>query len=154
MSVEKISNISNDAVNSLIAIKDSIVLSSARIRVGKNKHDNISVYKTSKWFDWSAEQMHNFKSVFSKEAVSKAVSGWFLHLPETTGHLDEMDYWQDKPFAGTVIAYSLTDGNTIVVAGNEYTCNKGEGIKFSLRELHKINKSSKSRDWACLMLLQ
>ena len=154
MSVEKLSNISNDAVNSLIAIKDSIVLSSARIRVGKNKHENISVYKTSKWFDWTADQMNTFKSVFSESHVNKAVSGWFLHLPENTGHLDEMDYWQDKPYAGTVVAYSLTNGNSIVINDVEYTCNAGEGIKFSLKELHKINKTATSRDWACLMLLQ
>lgn len=154
MSVEKISSINNDAVNTLTAIKDNIVLSSARVRVGKNKHDNMSVYTTSKWFDWTADQRRNFKQSFAAEFVDKAVSGWYLHLPANTGHLDEMDYWQDKPYAGTVVAYSLTDENSIIIDDTEYTCNTGEGIKFSLKQLHKINKSSAARNWACLMLLQ
>lgn len=154
MSIENLPTISSDAVNNLKTVLSNIELSSTGRRLGENGVDRMSVYETSRWFDWTTTQTQTFKSQFDPNHVEKAIAGWFLHLPANTGFLDVMDYWVDKPDSGTVVAYSLTDGNTIWIDGTMHTCNTGEGIKFSLRKKHEIKTNPAEQNWACLMLLQ
>jgi hypothetical protein len=154
MSIENLPAIGNDTVDNLKSILSSVELLSTNRRVGENGVDNMSVYETSRWYDWDMNKVQEFKDQFDSAHVEKAITGWYLHLPANTGFLDVMDYWVDKPDSGTVVAYSLTDGNNIVINGNTYTCNAGEGIKFSLRYKHEIKTNPAVRSWACLMLLQ
>ena len=154
MSVENLTAIDIDTVNKLKTVLSNITLTSTGRRLGENGINNMSVYETSRWFDWTKSQVEAFKDAFDSSHVQNAIVGWYLHLPANTGFLDVMDYWVDKPDSGTVVAYSLTDANTIVINGVQHTCNAGEGIKFSLRNKHEIKTNTSARDWACLMLLQ
>ena len=154
MSIETLPAISNDTVDNLKSILSSVQLSSTGRRIGEGGVDNMSVYETSRWYDWHMTTVQEFKDQFDPAHVNKAITGWFLHLPANIGFLDVMDYWVDKPNSGTAVAYSLTDGNSVIIDGNTYTCNAGEGIKFSLRYKHEIKTNSADRSWACLLLLQ
>lgn len=154
MSIETLPAISNETVDNLKSILSSVQLSSTGRRIGEHGVDNMSVYETSRWYDWDMTKVQEFKNQFNPTHVEKAITGWFLHLPANTGFLDVMDYWVDKPDSGTAVAYSLTDGNSVVINGTTYTCNAGEGIKFSLRNKHEIKTYSADRSWACLLLLQ
>ena len=154
MSIETLPAISNDTIDNLKSILSSVELSSTGRRIGQNGVEHMSVYETSRWYDWDMNKVDQFKSQFDPAHVEKAITGWFLHLPANTGFLDLMDYWVDKTDSGTAVAYSLTDGNSIIINNNTYTCNAGEGIKFSLRYKHEIKTYSADRSWACLLLLQ
>jgi len=150
---ETLEQLDNATVDSLINIKADVAFSSNNVRIGTNGLDKLSVYSTSKWHDWSLEQRNNFKTLLN-DHMSTAIVGWFLEFPGNTGFLDEMDYWVDKPDSGTVVAYSLVNNNSITVAGQTVTLQKGEGIKFSLKQIHKVDIASSTRSWACLMQLQ
>lgn len=154
MSIETLPTISNEAIDKLKSILSSVELSSTGRRIGENGTDNMSVYETSRWYDWNMTNVEEFKSQFDPAHVEKAITGWFLHLPANTGFLDVMDYWVDKPDSGIAVAYSLTDNNSIIIDGSTHTCNAGDGIKFSLRNKHEIKASSADKSWACLLLLQ
>ena len=150
---ETLTTLDSTSVDALLDIKENVNFSSNNIRIGKNSLDKLSVYSNSKWHDWTRDQRSSFKNILSSH-IDTAVIGWFITFPANTGFLDTMDYWVDKPDSGTVVAFSLTNNNNITIAGNTVTLNKGEGIKFSLREIHEVGIASSERSWACLMQLQ
>lgn len=148
---ELVTKLNDDAVSSLEVLQQEVEFRTDDIRVGKNAPSVMSVYKHSKWYNWNRIQKATFKEAMGSH-VDTAVVGWFVTFPRS-GFLDVMTYWQDMVSAGTVVAYSLTDNNKIIVSGQEVTLNKGEGIKFSLKEIHEIKPEGFERNWACLMQL-
>lgn len=147
----KVSTLSQQQTETLIQILDAVELDNKDIRPGKNAPKIMSNYYESKWHNWSRTHKSQFQEVF-KEYLSTTVTGWFLHFP-VDGFLDEMDYWQNSLSCGTVVCFSLSNKNKIVIDGNEVNLDIGEGCKFNLKHVHKIPKTNTTRDWACLMQL-
>lgn len=152
--IEQIENLEADKIATLKDLQSSVNLVSDKIRLGVNGASRLSVYSFSKWKAWDRTTRNRFKECFSDDYVNDALIGWFLHLPANTGFLDQQNAWVNEKVAGTVIAYSLSDSNNIWIAGNEARISTGEGIKFSLKNIHEIKTSSTDKNWACLMLLQ
>jgi len=146
-----LTRLQEETVAQLEALMGELNLSQNDIRPGMNAPEVMSVYKHSKWYDWNRLQKNKFKELLGSE-VDKAVVGWYLSLP-VNGFMDKMDYWQQMVSAGTVVAYSLTDNNSIIVGDSTVTLQRGEGIKFHLKELHEIKVANFERNWACLMQL-
>jgi hypothetical protein len=151
--VENLTNLSTDTLNALDALKSQVTFKNTGIRVGQNGLDKLSVYEYSKWKTWNRAQKNTFKSAFDSADLEKSLIGWFLKFPGSTGFLDVMDYWQNNNDSGIVLAYSLTDGNSIWIGGTEYHANRGVGFKFSLRHLHEVRANPAERNWACLLRL-
>lgn len=149
---KKISVLSNESLLSLNSLIQEVHFSDKSIRLGANGTNKLSKYSHSRWFDWNATQRSLFKSSFGAEA-QKAIVGWFLTLPENTGFLDLMTYWQDKTMAGTIVTYALNDNQQIWLNNSEIILNRGEGLEFSLRIPHEIKISSVQQKWACIMKL-
>jgi len=141
-----------DAIDSLESLLQEIEFKSNDIRPGVNAPEIMSVYTHAKWYDWNRQQKNTFKNAFG-DHINTAVVGWFITFPES-GFLDIMDYWQNLPSAGFVVAYSLTDNNSIKIGNDSVILQKGEGISFSLKELHEVSAESFERRWACVMQLQ
>lgn len=150
---ETLTTLDSSTVDALVGLKSDITFASDNIRIGENGLAKLSVYNYSKWYNWSREQRETYKDLLS-DYVDTAIVGWFISFPANTGFLDNMTYWKDKSDSGTVVAFSLTNNNTIKIAGNTITVNKGEGIRFSLRQVHEVELASFERNWACLMQLQ
>ena len=146
--------LSSENLTALDNLKSAVTFKENSTRLGANKFDKLSVYKFSKWKDWSRDQRANFKSCFTSSDIDKSVIGWFLSFPANTGFLDTMNAWQDAKASGTILAYSLTENNKIIISGAEVTLNRGEGIEFSLINQHSVSISASERNWACLMLMK
>lgn len=146
--------LSSENLTTLDNLKSTVNFLSNSTRLGANNFDKLSVYEFSKWKTWNRQQRSNFKSCFDSADIEKAVIGWFLKFPANTGFLDTMNAWQDATSAGTIVAYSLTTNNKIVVNGQEIAVNRGEGIEFSLTNTHSVSLSASDSDWACLMLMK
>jgi hypothetical protein len=149
---EKLDKLNDPTINKLRDLKNSVPLANKEIRLGINRTDNLSIYKTSKWKDWSKSQRDEFKRCFNSVYVEKSVIGWFLDFPSDSGFLDLMNAWKDSSNCGTVIAYALDD-QEIYINKLPIQIKAGEGIKFKLSVDHEIKKSSSDRSWACLMLM-
>ena len=154
MSVENLPNISSVAVDKLTALVSSVEFDDKKRRLGVNGVDKMSVYRKSRWYEWTREQKSIFEAAFNQAYIEKSVVGWFLHFPANTGFLDQMNAWQNATHAGNIIAFSLSDNNSIWIDGTEYHAAKGEGYKFSLKHLHEVKTSPDNRYWACLMLME
>ena len=149
--LKKINRLTQEQIDTLISIKDSVQFYDTDIRPGRNAPEIISRYFESKWYSWNRKQKKNFQDVFQSH-MENAIVGWFLHFP-TNGFLDEMDYWKNSISCGTVTCFSLTDNNRIIIDGEENTLHTGEGLSFNLKYLHSVPKTDTARDWACLMQL-
>jgi len=147
-----LTSLNQESVELLQTLKDEVRFRSDNIRIGANKTANRSVYSESKWYDWTRDQKSQFKTAMGN-LVDNAVVGWFINFPKN-GFLDEMDYWLDKTSAGTIVAYSLTDNNKIIIQDEETVCQIGEGISFSLKQIHEIKPEPINRTWACIMQLK
>ena len=144
----------SDKLAILDNLKSEVDFVSNSIRLGVNNFDNLSKYEFSKWKTWNRNQRADFKSCFDAAYIDQAVIGWFLNFPANTGFLDTMDAWTSSTAAGTIIAYSLTDQNSIVIEQRTVTLNRGEGIEFPLQLRHAVSISQIDRNWACLMLMK
>jgi hypothetical protein len=141
-------------VQDLISLSEQVEFSGPWHRVGANGPDRMSVYQQSRWYSWTKSQRDVFAAAFSSEDMDWAAVGWFLKFPPQTGFLDVMDFWVDKPYAGTIVAVSLSDNNDGYVAGEEIILQPGEKIEFSLKNLHEVRESENERLWACIMQLK
>jgi hypothetical protein len=150
---ELLDSISTDSIATLKTLLGEVPLNGDDIRVGAGGVENMSVLQSGKWLDWTREQRATFKSALPEDQVSKAVVGSFLHIPATTGFLDAQDYWVNAKMCGTMYAYALETGQKIIINGKSVTVKKGQGIKFSLKEVHEIKGTSADQNWACLMLM-
>jgi hypothetical protein len=148
---KRLVKMSDVQVQTLISLKTEVNMSSAIEHYGVNGFENISVYTVSKWYNWNRLQKKLFKECFNQEYISKALIGWFLHFPETTGLLDLIKYWEDKSIANTVIAYALSD-QEIWLDGQQVLVAKGEGIAFNLKVPHEVKARPAEHNWACLMV--
>lgn len=140
-------------LDALQTLANAVSYTNKNIRVGASGANRMSKYVYSRWYDWNRQQKVTFKNSFSAEQANNALVGWFLKFPANQGFLDLMDYWVDKPMAGIVVAYALTNNN-IVINGNQISVKSGEGIKFSLKHPHEIRVSPSEQRWACLMSLK
>ena len=98
---------SPEAVDRLTAISNEVNYKDAyshRRRVGERGAANLSVYRYSRWYDWTKAQREAYKADHLQDAINNAVVGWFLDIPAGTGFLDRMTAWVGKPMSGTVIA--------------------------------------------------
>jgi len=146
--------LSSENLTALNTLKSGVTFVSNNTRLGVNNFNNLSVYEYSKWKTWTRTQRSNFKNCFATADIDKAVIGYFLRFPANTGFLDEMNAWQDATSVGTIVAYSLTENNSITIDGNTVSVAKGQGIEFSLKNAHAISTSATDSDWACLMLMK
>ena len=146
--------LSSDKLAALDTIKSGVDFVSNTVRLGVNNYDNLSKYEFSKWKNWNREQRSNFKSCFASEDIDKTVIGYFLKFPANTGFLDEMNAWQDAKAVGTIIAYSLTENNSITIDNQVVSVNRGQGVEFSLTNSHSVSTSATEGNWACLMLMK
>lgn len=137
------------SVAELDQLTQEVEFSYGDVRPGANAPSVVSKLGHSKWYDWSRTQKNNFKNLLQPH-TEKAVVGWLLKFPEN-GFLDTQDYWVDTRNAGTIVAYSLTDGNRLEVAGERIECKRGEGVRFALNQLHSVPAEKYERNWACLM---
>jgi hypothetical protein len=144
--------LTSESIEILTALQHSVSMDSRNIRLGKNGYDKLSDYEESKWTSWTRQEKSTYKAVMGN-LIDKSLIGWFLRFPENSGFLDEMDYWVNRPSAGLVVAYALKDNQKICIAGEEITVNKGEGIRFSLKEIHEVKSGQSEQIWACLMQL-
>lgn len=150
---ENLTSLDSSKVDSLLTLKSAVTFTDKNIRLGEGGADNRSVLTYSRWYEWNRTQKATFESALGSTLIEKSIVGWFLNIPANTGFLDEMRNWVNEPMAGTVVAYSLTDGQNIVLNGTTVTVNRGEGIRFSLKVPHKIDTSASGQQWACLMQL-
>jgi hypothetical protein len=125
---------------------------SFRRRMGVNGADALSIYKNTRWFTWTAKQRNKYKALLPEHMVNQAVVGWYLDLPAGDGFLDRMTVWVDKPNSGTAIAYALRGDQTILINDKPVLVKQGQGIGFSLREIHEIKPSEEGQLWACVMV--
>jgi len=146
--------LSSANLTALDALKSNVDFVSGVIRLGANNYGNLSKYEVSKWKGWNRTQRSSFKSYFAEEDINKAVIGYFIKFPANTGFLDEMNAWDGETVAGTIIAYSLTDNNSITIDGQVVTLQRGQGVEFSLKNTHSISTAGVERNWACLMLMK
>ena len=146
--------LSVENLTALDTLRSNVAFVSNSIRLGANDYGNLSKYEVSKWKNWNRTQRSTFKSCFASADIDKAVIGYYLTFPANTGRLDTMNAWQNANAAGTIVAYSLTDGNTIYVDGATLTVNRGQGIEFSLTDIHSVSTNTTQSDWACLMLMK
>jgi hypothetical protein len=146
--------LSSENLTALNTLKSGVTFVSNNIRLGVNNVDRLSVYDYSKWKTWTRTQRSNFKNCFAEADVNKAVIGYFLKFPANTGFLDEMNTWQDATSVGTIVAYSLTENNSITIDGQTVSVAKGQGIEFSLKNTHAVSASATESNWACLMLMK
>ena len=146
--------LSSANLTALDALKSNVDFVSGVIRLGANNYGNLSKYEVSKWKGWNRTQRSAFKSYFAEEDINKAVIGYFIKFPANTGFLDEMNAWDGETVAGTIIAYSLTDNNSITIDGQVVTLQRGQGVEFSLKNTHSISTAGVERNWACLMLMK
>ena len=146
--------LSAENLTALDTLKNSVNFASNITRLGANGYDNLSKYEVSKWKTWDRTQRSTFKSCFASEDIDKAVIGYFLTFPANTGRLDTMKTWQNATAAGTIVAYSLTDNSSIYVDGATITVNRGQGIEFSLTDIHSVSTSTTQSNWVCLMLMK
>ncbi|MNF35470.1 hypothetical protein D3C81_331420 [compost metagenome] len=125
-----------------------------RRRVGANTNQNLSVYKDTRWFKWSAEQRKRFKDAFNNSPhVARALVGYFLEFPKNSGFLDLMDTWADQgERSAIIVAYAMYDGQHILINGQKVILNAGEGIAFHVSQLHEVKKSKLDALWANTMV--
>jgi len=147
----KISKLTQEQIEALIKIKDSVQFYNTDIRPGKNAPEIMSRYLESKWYSWSRKQKKLFQDVF-ESYMQSTVMGWFLHFP-VNGFLDEMNYWENTVSCGSVVCFSLSDNNKIVIDGKETILHTGEGLSFNLKYVHSASKTDTAKDWVCLMQL-
>ena len=150
---KKLIDLTNDNLVKLESLSDSVAYNSKIQHVGEHGYDQLSVYDTSKWYDWNRAQKQEFKSCFEYDLSNKALIGWFLKFPKTTGFLDLMNYWKDTDSAGVIIAYALEENQDIYLNGVKVVVHKGEGIAFSLRTEHEVKKKATEQKWACMMTM-
>ena len=65
-----------------------------------------------------------------------------------------MNAWSNETVAGTIVAYSLSDNNSITIESQTLTLERGQGVEFSLKNIHSVSTSDIERNWACLMLMK
>lgn len=127
---------------------------SHRRRMGENTVNALSIYRYSRWFDWTAAQRKAFKKHLPPSQAEKAIVGWFLDIDPEVGFLDRMTTWVGKTMAGTILSYSLKGEAQILINDRVVRVPEGEGICFNLREIHEIKPSPNGQLWACLMVLE
>jgi hypothetical protein len=127
---------------------------SMRRRVGANVAENLSVYKDTRWFKWTADQRKRFKDAFAnRPSVTKALVGYFLEFPKNDGFLDLMNTWVDAgDRAAIIVAYALKDGQNITINDEKHILNAGDGIAFRVSCLHEVKKSKLDALWANTMV--
>jgi hypothetical protein len=150
---KQLPNLTNNNITKLENLSSSIGYRDKIEHIGVNGYNRLSIYNTSKWYDWTRQQKQEFKSCFEDDFSNKAIIGWFLKFPKTTGFLDEIDYWKTTNAAGIILAYALNDGQDIYLNHNKVVVNKGEGIAFSLRLTHEVKAKPTEQNWACLMTM-
>jgi hypothetical protein len=150
---ETLTTLNSENLTALRNLRDQLQYNSNVIRLGVSGADNPSVHQVSRWKNWTRAQKTDFKNQFSQEFLDTAVIGWIVKYPANTGFLDKMNAWTDSKVAGTVVAYALEDSQNIWIDDIEVIVNSGEGIKFSLKQLHEVKKQSTEQSWACLMCL-
>lgn len=154
--ITRLKKLSPTKVHTLRQLFDTFNLrqaSSHRQRMGENRSANLSVYFTTRWFSWRSHVRDLFKEQLPVGMVNQAMVGWYLSLPPETGFLDRMTTWVGKEAgSGTAMAYSLQDGQVILLNDTEYVVNRGEGIGFHLSEVHEIKSSTEGQLWACVMV--
>lgn len=124
-----------------------------RLRLGENGGANISQYKTTRWFEWTAEQRARFRSALPDTHCKSALVGYFLGFEPKTGFLDRITTWEgDAANSGTIIAYALKDA-TILLNDVEIEVKRGEGIGFNLSVVHEVKASEEGQLWANVMVL-
>lgn len=147
--------LAEDAVEQLIELRKELRMTeskSHRRRMGAHRHKALSQYRYSRWYTWTSEQRKRFKALFPSKPVDNALIGWFLELDKVDGFLDLMTYWFNKPMAGTVVSYALTDAS-IWLNDERIDVPKGTGIGFNLSVLHEIKPQMNDQLWACVMVL-
>ncbi len=150
---KQLPKLTNDNLIKLENLLDIVSYKNKIEHIGVNGYNRLSVYNTSKWYDWTRQQKQEYKSCFENEFTDKALIGWFLRFPKTTGFLDKIEYWKTTNAAGIILAYALDDGQDIHLDGNKIVVNKGEGIAFSLRTTHEVKVKATEQNWACLMTM-
>ena len=138
-------------MNKLLVLSETVEFENDLVRLGAKGRDSLSVYKRSKWTEWSLHKRQEFKDAFDYELIEKSLIGWFLFLPKDDGHLDEMIYWKEKKMVANVTAMALLPDMHINIDGERKEVAVGETITFSLSHIHSIDKSPKDQLWACLM---
>jgi len=150
---KKLSNLTIENLDKLARLSRVVNYSDKIEHIGVNGYSQLSVYNTSKWYNWTRQQKQEFKSCFDTEFSNKALIGWFLKFPKDTGFLDKMEYWKNTDSAGVVLAYAICDNQEIYLNENKVEVNKGEGIAFSLRAMHEVKSKLTDQHWACLMTM-
>lgn len=146
--------LSSETLTELDNLKSNVHFVSNVIRLGSGSYSNLSKYEFSKWKTWSRMQRSAFKSCFDADDINKAVIGYFLKFPANTGKLDRMNAWSGETVAGTIVAYSLSDSNSITIESQTLTLERGQGVEFSLKKIHSVSTFDIERNWACLMLMK
>lgn len=149
---KKLSKLTEENTAALVSLFDEIELNSRNIRPGANAEKRLSIYKSSRWYEWNRTQKNHFKALMPTNYVNQSVVGWYLHFPANTGFLDLMTAWQDTPVAGHIVAYALTSAE-IIINGETVRVQAGDGIAFCLSEPHEVKPKAYEQNWACLMLL-
>jgi len=150
---KQLSKLNIEELDKLTRLSGVVKYSDKIEHIGVNGYSRLSVYNTSKWYDWNRQQKQEFKSCFEDELSNKAIIGWFLKFPKNVGFLDKMEYWKNTNSAGVVLAYALHDGQEIYINENKVEVSIGEGIAFSLRTTHEVKTKLTDQHWACLLTM-
>lgn len=143
---ELLDPISDESVDALKALMSDVAFRD-------DDSHGVNVVETSKWLEWSREQRALYKSLLPEAYIEKALVGSFLHVPADTGYLEPQTAWVNASMAGVMYSYALEDDLEIIIGDDTVVVEKGQGVKFSLKEVHEIKTKSTDQNWACLMLM-
>lgn len=147
--------LSEENLEALLALRRELPMVeslSFRRRMGANGVNNLSVYLNSRSFNWTRTQRELFRKAMPDVQIDRALVYSFLEIPPKVGFLDRMITWVDTRQAGTMLSYALKGTNEILLDDKPVQVARGEGIGFSLRTVHEINKSESGQLWACIMV--
>jgi hypothetical protein len=142
------------ALRTLYAEFNPRLATGRRLRMGANAAENLSVYKDTQWFTWTAAQRQRFKDAFNNSPhVAKALTGYFLEFPKKVGFLDLMNTWVSQgDRSAIIVAYAMNDAQQILINDTKVVLNAGEGIAFHISQLHEVKKSKRDALWANTMV--
>lgn len=152
----RLTPLSNETLETLGKLRRTVpapTRATGRLHLGSNGVNRLSVYNVSTWFAWSRQQRQTLKQLLPSAFVDRAINGWFLEFPPEDGFLDRMTQWEGQVTTGSIVAYSLQDGQEFWIDDEPHTFDRGEGVAFPLNSVHEVLPSNDGQQWVCLLTL-
>lgn len=150
----KLPKLSTDKLDDLLELSKVIVFKPAishRRRMGMSGKDNLSIYNNSKFLRWNDLQRKQFNASLPQEVINKSLVNWFVHFPANIGFLDKLDTWINNVSPAWLTCYLVKGKGLVTLNGETIEINEGEGITYSLANIHSVEITQEGSLWACVM---